>query len=130
STDKGQHTTTAAEMFELRLPVVGSLLSERAGRSQPDNPQLATDNPSPTFIIDTPGVKGFGLVDMAQEEIVDQFPEFLALREHCRFGNCKHMQEPGCAVLEALEAGTVAKSRYNSYLDMVEGVDETTSYRK
>ena len=127
STDKGQHTTTAAEMFELKLSGDSSSF---VGRSTPCDHEPRTTDPSPTFIIDTPGVKGFGLVDMAQEEIVDQFPEFLALREHCRFGNCKHMQEPGCAVLEALEAGTVAKSRYNSYLDMVEGVDETTSYRK
>lgn len=139
STEKGQHTTTAAEMFELTLPVVSSRLSgpaaaagekaPKAGRSMPDNEQLTTNSPSPTFIIDTPGVKGFGLVDMAQEELVDQFPEFLALRGQCRFGDCKHMREPGCAVLEALEAGAVAESRYNSYLDMVEGLDEASTYR-
>jgi len=60
---------------------------------------------------------------------VDQFPEFFALRGECRFGDCKHIQEPGCAVLEALDKGEIAASRYNSYIDMVEGVDETTSYR-
>lgn len=139
STDKGQHTTTAAQMFELQLSVVSSQLSgvlrpasddpSPSTAVGPDNRQLTTDNSSPTFIIDTPGVKGFGLVDMTQEEIVDQFPEFFALRGECRFGDCKHMQEPGCAVLEGLDKGEIAASRYNSYIDMVEGVDEATSYR-
>lgn len=139
STDKGQHTTTAAEMFELQLSVPGSQFPGQAalggdapaeaGRSAPDSRQLTTENPPPTFIIDTPGVKGFGLVDMTQAEIVDQFPEFLALKSACRFGNCKHMKEPGCAVLEAVEKGDLAASRYNSYIDMVEGVDEKSSYR-
>lgn len=129
STDKGQHTTTAAEMFELQVSVDDSQLSGQADGSKPDNRQRATDSPSPTFIIDTPGVKGFGLVDMTQEEIVDQFPEFFALKGECRFGDCKHLQEPGCAVLEALGKGTIAASRYNSYVDMVEGVDEASTYR-
>lgn len=126
STDKGQHTTTAAQMFELQLNAVASpeSLSLESKSSITVHP-----SPSPTFIIDTPGVKGFGLVDMTQEEIVDQFPEFFALRGECRFGDCKHIQEPGCAVLEALDKGEIAASRYNSYIDMVEGVDETTSYR-
>ena len=91
--------------------------------------QTSTEDPPPTFIIDTPGVKGFGLVDMSQAEIVDQFPEFFALRGHCRFGDCKHIKEPGCAVLEAVEQGTISASRYTSYIDMVEGVDEVSPYR-
>ena len=119
STDKGQHTTTAAQMFELRFNAVGSIEPvSRESRSA-----------EPTFIIDTPGVKGFGLVDMKQAEIVDQFPEFFALRGVCRFGDCKHIKEPGCAVLEAVEKGDIAASRYNSYIDMVQGVDETSTYR-
>ena len=132
STDKGQHTTTAAEMFELQLSgqtALGGNEPAETGRSAPDSRQRTTDNSPPTFIIDTPGVKGFGLVDMTQAEIVDQFPEFLALKSACRFGNCKHMKEPGCAVLEAVEKGDLAASRYNSYIDMVEGVDEKSSYR-
>ncbi len=128
STEKGQHTTTAAQMFEVQLSVVsGQLLGGQ--RSEPDNQQRTTNNPPPTFIIDTPGVKGFGLVDLEQEVIVDQFPEFFRLKGQCRFGNCTHMNEPGCAVLKAVESGTIAASRYNSYLDMVEGVDEESSYR-
>lgn len=128
STDKGQHTTTAAQMFEVQLSVDSCQLPVGDLR-QPGNEQLTTDNPSPTFIIDTPGVKGFGLVDMTQEEIVDQFPEFFKLKGECRFGNCKHINEPGCVVLEAVESGAIAASRYNSYVDMVEGIDEESSYR-
>ncbi|MCC6840705.1 MAG: ribosome small subunit-dependent GTPase A [Flavobacteriales bacterium] len=133
STEKGQHTTTAAQMFEVQLSVDRS---EFVGRSSegghpgsPMNHELRPTNSSSTFIIDTPGVKGFGLVDLEQEVIVDQFPEFFRLKGQCRFGNCKHMNEPGCAVLKAVESGTIAASRYNSYLDMVEGVDEESSYR-
>lgn len=107
--EKGQHTTTYAEMFELHLSAGGTT--------------------APTFIIDTPGVKGFGLVDMAQAEIVDQFPEFFKLRGACRFNDCTHMKEPGCAVIKAVEDGTIAVSRYNSYVDMVMGVDEESPYR-
>jgi len=125
STEKGQHTTTAAEMFELVVSL------ESVSRESASGQSLITihQSPKPTFIIDTPGVKGFGLVDMTQAEIVDQFPEFLALKSSCRFGDCKHMKEPGCAVLEAVEKGDLATSRYNSYIDMVEGVDEKSSYR-
>lgn len=144
STEKGQHTTTAAQMFEVQLSVDGS---EFVGRSSedghPGSPMnhelrptyssptynLRTTNSLPTFIIDTPGVKGFGLVDLEQEVIVDQFPEFFQRKGECRFGNCKHLNEPGCAVIAAVESGTIAASRYNSYLDMVEGVDEESSYR-
>jgi len=106
SSEKGQHTTTNAEMFELKV-----------------------DNPEPTFIIDTPGIKGFGLVDMKAAEIVDQFPEMFKLKNQCRFSNCLHNQEPGCAVRKAVEEGTIAESRYLSYMDMVNGVEEESPYR-
>lgn len=110
ASDKGQHTTTFAEMFALNI--TGGEGGVPA-----------------TFVIDTPGVKGFGLVDMSAEEIVDQFPEMLALKSECRFGDCKHMDEPGCAVKRALEDGRIAQSRYTSYLDMVNGIDDTGPYR-
>lgn len=135
STEKGQHTTTAAQMFEVRLSIDSCQLSvdscqlPGAGRRTPDNEQRTTDNPAPTFIIDTPGVKGFGLVDLEQEVIVDQFPEFFNRKGECRFGDCKHFKEPGCAILNAVESGAIAASRYNSYVDMVEGIDEESSYR-
>lgn len=110
SSEKGQHTTTNAEMYELKI-------SDTA----PGQP--------PTFIIDTPGIKGFGLVDMQPEHIGDQFPEMFALKGACRFNDCMHKDEPGCAVRQAVEDGGVARTRYNSYLDMLKGVDEEGPYR-
>jgi len=94
---QGQHTTTFAEMFELSFG---------------------------GFIIDTPGIKGFGVVDFKPEEITDYFPEFFKLKSKCKFNNCLHINEPKCAVKDALENGEIAYSRYNSYLQMVEGDEE------
>lgn len=95
--DTGMHTTTYTEMFEL-MP--GS------------------------YLVDTPGVKGFGTFDMETEEISHYFVEFFRLSRECRYGNCTHTHEPGCAVLEALEKGEIAPSRYQSYLSMLEDKDE------
>ena len=95
---QGQHTTTFAEMYDL----------EWGAR-----------------IIDTPGIKGFGLVDMEKDEIGDYFPEFFALKGQCKFNNCLHLDEPQCAVKEALEKDELAWSRYKSYVAMVTGEDET-----
>lgn len=95
--DTGMHTTTYTEMFEF-MP--GS------------------------YIVDTPGVKGFGTYDMEVEEISHYFVEFFRLSKDCRYSNCTHTHEPGCAVLEALEAGRLAPSRYQSYLSMLEDKDE------
>jgi len=100
---QGQHTTTFAEMYDLSFE----------GQ-----------------IIDTPGIKGFGVVDMKKEELGDYFPEFFALKSHCKFNNCLHVNEPNCAVKEALERGEVAWSRYKSYLQILEGEDEHQHYRK
>ena len=94
---QGQHTTTFAEMFDLSFGAQ---------------------------IIDTPGIKGFGVVDMDKEEIGDYFPEFFALKQECKFNNCLHVQEPKCAVKKALEEDEVAYSRYKSYLQILEGEDE------
>jgi ribosome biogenesis GTPase len=94
--NKGVHTTTFAEMFEL----------------EPG-----------TFIIDSPGIKELGLADMKPEEISHYFPEMRELLNQCRFNNCKHINEPGCAVKGAVEAGEIALSRYESYLSMVGGAD-------
>lgn len=95
---QGQHTTTFAEMFDLPF----------GGR-----------------IIDTPGIKGFGLVDMEPDEIGDYFPELFALKADCKFNNCLHLDEPHCAVKQALEEGRIAPSRYHSYVQIVTGTDET-----
>ncbi len=95
--NKGTHTTTFAEMFELK------------------------EN---TFIIDTPGIKEWGLVQMEPQEISDYFVEMRDLRLQCKFGSkCLHLKEPYCAVLRAIEKGTIAKSRYESYVSMVLGED-------
>jgi ribosome biogenesis GTPase len=94
---QGQHTTTFAEMFDLSFDAK---------------------------IIDTPGIKGFGVVDMEKEEVGDYFPEFFKLKEHCKFNNCLHVKEPKCAVKEALENGEISFSRYRSYLQILEGEDE------
>jgi ribosome biogenesis GTPase / thiamine phosphate phosphatase len=94
---KGTHTTTFAEMFQL----------EEA-----------------TFIIDTPGVKEWGLVDMTPQEISDYFVEMREVRLGCKFGSkCLHLQEPGCAIQAAVERGSIAESRFASYISMVAGED-------
>ncbi len=72
------------------------------------------------YIIDSPGIRGFGLVDLEKEEIAKYFPEMLAASEGCRFTPCTHTHEPGCAVKAALEAGKISPERYNSYLGMLE----------
>ena len=73
------------------------------------------------YIIDTPGIRGFGMVDMEKQEVGDYFPEIFALKDKCRFNNCLHTDEPGCAVVEAVESGEIAPSRYISYLGIIEG---------
>jgi ribosome biogenesis GTPase len=77
-----------------------------------------------TFVIDTPGVKEWGLVDMNEQEISDYFPEMRDLRLQCKFGSrCIHINEPKCAILEAVEQDVIATSRYDSYVRMVSGED-------
>ncbi len=96
---QGRHTTTFYEMYRLA---------------------------SGGFIIDTPGIRGFGLVDLAREEIALYFPEMLKASEGCRFTPCTHTHEPGCAVKAAVEDGTISYERYSSYLGMLE---DETKYR-
>ena len=78
------------------------------------------------YIIDTPGIKGFGLIDIDDKELCRYFPEMMRLAPECRFYNCTHTHEPGCAVTEAVKQGTVAWSRYDSYLKIL---DEDDKYR-
>lgn len=98
---QGQHTTTFAEMYDLDFGAQ---------------------------IIDTPGIRGFGIVDMEKEEIGDYFPEFFALKSECKFNNCLHIDEPKCAVKDALDKDEVAWSRYKSYVQMITGDEE--NYRQ
>lgn len=79
------------------------------------------------YIIDTPGIKGFGMLDMEAWEISHYFPEIFKISQNCQYSNCSHTHEPGCAVKEAVEAGLVAQSRYISYLGLLAGDDK---YRK
>ncbi len=97
---QGQHTTTFAEMYDLSFGA---------------------------RIIDTPGIKGLGIVDIPREMLGDYFPEFALLKPHCKFNNCLHLKEPHCAVKEALSRQKVAQSRYRSYLQMMD--EEEASYR-
>ena len=94
---QGQHTTTFAEMFDLSFGAK---------------------------IIDTPGIKGFGVVDISKEELGDYFPEFFKLKQHCKFYNCIHVSEPQCAVKEALKEGKISQSRYKSYLQIMQEEEE------
>ena len=76
--------------------------------------------PQGGYIIDTPGIKGFGTFNMDKEEICHFFPEIFKVSKKCRFSNCIHMHEPGCAVLEAVKNHYISESRYHSYLSMMD----------
>lgn len=117
----GQHTTTFSEMIPLgTVPVV------RQAHQPETVPELASTVPelAEGWLIDTPGIKGFGTFDMAPEELTSYFPEIFRFSKDCRFSNCTHTHEPGCAVLQALEDHYIAPSRYQSYLSMMEDKDE------
>ena len=102
----GQHTTTFSEMIPM-----GGLSSRAQSRDL-------------SWLIDTPGIKGFGTLDMEPEELTSYFKEIFQFSKDCRFSNCTHTHEPGCAVLKALEDHYIAESRYQSYLSMLEDKDE------
>lgn len=96
--DMGMHTTTFSEMHA--LPAAGG------------------------YLIDTPGIKGFGTIDFTREETSHYFPEIFRASVGCRFGNCTHTREPGCAVVRAVEEGDIAASRYVSYLSILDDAEE------
>jgi len=97
----GKHTTTFSEMYEL---------DEQDGER--------------SYIIDTPGIKGFGTFNMEREEVGHYFKEIFRFSQDCRFNNCTHTHEPGCAVLAAVERHDISESRYNSYLSMLDDENE------
>ena len=103
----GTHTTTFSEMIPL--------------------PQHSSLHPS--YLIDTPGIKGFGTFDMEREELTSYFKEIFEFSKQCRFSDCTHTHEPGCAVLKAVEDHYIAQSRYQSYLSMLDDKDEN-KYRE
>jgi ribosome biogenesis GTPase / thiamine phosphate phosphatase len=94
---KGLHTTTFAEMFDL---------------------------PSGGSIIDTPGMREFGLVDLPRQELSHYYPEMRNTLEHCQFNNCLHINEPGCAVKAAVSEGAIDENRYTSYVNILDSIDE------
>jgi len=81
------------------------------------------------YLIDTPGVKGFGTIDFERNEVAHFFPEIFEISQDCRFGNCTHTHEPGCAVLQAVNDAQISQSRYNSYLSILEDSSDD-KYRK
>lgn len=94
---QGQHTTTFAEMFDLSFGAQ---------------------------IIDTPGIRGFGIVEMEKQEVGNYFPEFFAIKDQCKFNNCLHREEPHCAIKNALDNDEIFWSRYKSYTQILDGEDE------
>ena len=106
----GMHTTTFSEMIPLTFHL--SPLTSNNG-----------------WLIDTPGIKGFGTFDMEKEEVSSYFKEIFEFSKQCRFSDCSHTHEPGCAVLKAVEDHYIAQSRYQSYLSMLEDKDEN-KYRE
>ncbi len=105
SHDTGMHTTTFSEMFEMPGTSAG------------------------TYIIDTPGIKGFGTLEFEREEVSHFFPEIFKHSENCKYGNCTHTHEPRCAVRDALEQSLISRSRYASYLSILDDAEEG-KYRK
>ena len=98
----GKHTTTFAEMFELSIG---------------------------GFVIDTPGIRGFGMTDMEDEPLYHYFPEIFKISAKCKYHNCIHVNEPDCAVIQAIETGQVSPSRYRSYLNLLEEQKNASKYR-
>lgn len=107
--DQGMHTTTFSEMYEVPY--------ENEGENKT------------TYIVDTPGIKGFGTIEFSKEETSHYFKEIFKISEDCRFNNCTHTHEPGCAVLKALEEHRISQSRYDSYLSILEDENES-KYRE
>ena len=98
----GKHTTTFAEMFELDFG---------------------------GFIIDTPGIRGFGITDMEEEPLFHYFPEVFRISAQCKFHNCIHVNEPDCAVIQAVESGNISSTRYRSYINLLEEQSNASKYR-
>ena len=125
----GQHTTTFSEMIPFPTP------PDLPTREEKDLPEGNTPLPVEgtgevdTWLIDTPGVKGFGSFDMKPEEMSSYFKEIFHFSKDCRFSDCTHTHEPGCAVLKAIENHYIAESRYKSYLSMMEDEDDN-KYRE
>ena len=82
------------------------------------------------YLIDSPGIRGFGITEMEDEPLFHYFPEIFRISAGCKFNNCNHVNEPGCAVIEALDTENISLSRYNSYLNLLEEQKNATKYRR
>lgn len=111
----GMHTTTFSEMLELAAG--GDTVTEEG------------ENRHPGYLIDTPGIKGFGTFDIEPEELTSYFKEIFEFSKDCKFSNCTHTHEPGCAVRKAVEEHYISESRYQSYLSMLDDKEEN-KYRE
>ena len=109
---KGMHTTTFSEMYPL------------ADLESSKMPDASATQETRSWIIDTPGIKGFGLLDIEKEEVGHYFREIFQISRECRYSNCVHTGEPGCAVYQAVVNGDIALSRYESYLSILEDTNE------
>ena len=118
----GMHTTTFSEMINLSPALPQGEGADAAGTSPFGESQKG-------WLIDTPGIKGFGTFDMEKEELTSYFKEIFEFSKQCRFSDCTHTHEPGCAVLKAVEDHYIAQSRYQSYLSMLDDKDEN-KYRE
>ena len=110
---KGRHTTTFAEIFPIKLSphtVVGDSVAD-------------TQRSPFTYLIDTPGIKEFGMVDFTAQELSHFFPEMRAVLHGCRFANCTHRHEPGCAVMQAVDDGRIPAERYQNYLNILDDIE-------
>jgi len=128
SGNSGVGKTTLLNTFNPHLNLKTAYISDfhKQGKHVTTFPEM---HPMPFggFIIDTPGIRGFGVIDMEKNEIYHFFPEIFRKAKECRFYNCLHLDEPGCAVREAVKSGEINNLRYRSYLNILE--DENSKYR-
>ena len=135
---KGKHTTTFAEIFPIKLTEDG--LTENGERFDGATHPAAVRHPSPrgegergtgrSYLIDTPGIKEFGMVDFSVGELSHFFPEMRRVLHNCHFANCTHRHEPGCAVKAAVENGEISAERYQNYLNILESIESDAPIRR
>lgn len=122
---KGTHTTTFAEIFPIKLDNKGIPSEEN------QTPSFSAFRfPLSAFLIDTPGIKEFGMVDFQPWELSHFFPEMRSRLQGCRFANCTHRHEPGCAIKEAVENGEISEERYQNYLNIIDSIESDAPIRR
>lgn len=127
---KGRHTTTSSSLFDLPFDFTPANSSDNSSDNLSDNSSdKSSDNSfdksadtSPSRVIDTPGIRGLGFLDLPRQDLALLFPGFQEYTPHCRFSNCLHLEEPGCAVCDAVEEDRLSIQRYDSYLRIMESL--------